>query len=59
MSLGLEDIQILKPNSGLLRKAWHILAMDGLAWCYRNFAYSLSDHPKPANEYHLKTGQRE
>jgi hypothetical protein len=20
---------------------------------------SLSDHPKPANEYHLKTGQRE
>jgi hypothetical protein len=21
--------------------------------------YTLSDHPKPANEYHLKTGQRE
>jgi hypothetical protein len=22
-------------------------------------AHILSDHPKPANEYHLKTGQRE
>jgi hypothetical protein len=24
-----------------------------------NLAWGLSDHPKPANEYHLKTGQRE
>ena len=23
------------------------------------FGHTLSDHPKPANEYHLKTGQRE
>jgi hypothetical protein len=23
------------------------------------FAVALSDHPKPANGYHLKTGQRE
>ena len=24
-----------------------------------SWTISLSDHPKPANEYHLKTGQRE
>jgi len=23
------------------------------------YSFDLSDHPKPANEYHLKTGQRE
>jgi len=26
---------------------------------FRKGAARLSDHPKPANEYHLKTGQRE
>jgi len=26
---------------------------------YNRLFISLSDHPKPANEYHLKTGQRE
>jgi len=24
-----------------------------------DYLFPLSDHPKPANEYHLKTGQRE
>jgi len=40
-------------------------AKGGITKCVRaiaklhSSAVSLSDHPKPANEYHLKTGQRE
>jgi len=34
-------------------------AMTGWLCNSKCVTQSLSDHPKPANEYHLKTGQRE
>src|ERR1019366_24284 len=63
---GSKSAQILHPmpSSFPTRKVglWTPAIIENgcyISWHETSGCPSLSDHPKPANEYHLKTGQRE